>query len=76
LQKGGLAGLPGGVEYPIELVTDIPVQLGANQPLFRREHIVIYRVTGAGGVKKPHLAFIHGYSITGLSGKVKLYLSV
>jgi hypothetical protein len=37
LQKGSLPGLTRGVEYPIELVPDIPVELGAYQTFFRRE---------------------------------------
>jgi hypothetical protein len=51
LQEGCLSRLPWRVEYPVQLISDIPVQLGAQQAIRRREHIVIIRVAGAGGVK-------------------------
>jgi hypothetical protein len=35
LQKGSFPGLPGGMEYPIQLIPDIPVKLGAYQALLR-----------------------------------------
>jgi hypothetical protein len=41
------------VEDPVELVPDIPVELGPHEAFLRGQHIVIPGVTGAGGVKKP-----------------------
>jgi hypothetical protein len=63
LEKGGFPSLPGGVEYPIELILDIPMQLSAHQPFFRGKHIMILRVAGAGGVKKTDGTLIHKKSI-------------
>jgi hypothetical protein len=73
LQKGGLAGLPGGVESPIELITDIPLELGAYQSFLRGKHIVPFRVTRAGRVKKVRWTFcgVHGLSIPRLSSSGK-----
>jgi hypothetical protein len=45
------------VENPVELVPDIPVKLGAHKAVRRRKHIVVFRVTGPGGVKKADGAF-------------------
>jgi hypothetical protein len=59
LEKGGLSGLSGSVEYPIELILYIAVQLGAHQPFLGGEHIMIFRVTGPGGIKKPIFAMVH-----------------
>jgi hypothetical protein len=59
LEKRGLSGLSGGVEYPIEPIPDIPGQLGAHQPFFGGKHIMIFRVTGAGGIKKPDFTLGH-----------------
>jgi hypothetical protein len=51
------------MKYPVKLVPNIPVQLSAHQPFFRREHVVILRVTGTGGIEKPNSALIHKISI-------------
>jgi hypothetical protein len=40
------------MENPIELVPDITVKLGAHKTFLRGQHIVIFRVTGAGGIKE------------------------
>jgi hypothetical protein len=48
------------VEYPIEFIRYIAVQLGAHQPLLRGKHIVVLGVTGAGGIKKPPFTLAHG----------------
>jgi hypothetical protein len=47
------------MEYPIEFVADIPVKLSAYKPFGRGEHIVIVRITGAGGIEKSDSALIH-----------------
>jgi hypothetical protein len=49
------------VEYPVQLVPDIPVKLCAHEAVRRGEHIVVFRVTGAGGVKKTDEAFSGGH---------------
>jgi hypothetical protein len=51
------------VEYPIKLISDIAVQLGADQTLFGGEHVMIVRVAGTGGIKKTDLTFSHIMSI-------------
>jgi hypothetical protein len=40
------------MENPIQFVPNIPVELGSLEPLLGRQHIVVLRVTGAGGVEK------------------------
>jgi hypothetical protein len=52
LEEGGFPGLTGSVENPIELVPDIAVKLGAHEAFLRGQHVVIFRVTGAGGIKE------------------------
>jgi hypothetical protein len=47
------------VDYPIEFIYYITVQLGANQPLFGREHIMLLRVTGASGIEKSMFTLFH-----------------
>jgi hypothetical protein len=64
LQERGLSGLPGRVEYPIEFIPYIPVQLSPHQPFLRRKHIVHLRTAGTGGIKKTYPAFFHTFSIT------------
>jgi hypothetical protein len=51
------------MEYPVKFIPYVAVQLGAHQPFFRGEHIMIFRVTGAGGVEKPVFSLAHGKSI-------------
>jgi hypothetical protein len=45
------------VEYPVELVPNIAVELSPYQAFLRRQHIMIPGVTGAGGVEKPDRPF-------------------
>jgi hypothetical protein len=59
LQKGGLPGLPGGMEHPIELVANVPVQLGTYEAFFRGQHIVHFGTAGPGGIEKPDRSFFH-----------------
>jgi hypothetical protein len=59
LEEGGFSGLPRGVEYPIEFILYIPMQLSPDKPFLRGEHIMIFRVTGARGIKKPNSSLAH-----------------
>jgi hypothetical protein len=64
LQESCLPGLAGGMKYPVEIVPDIAVELGAYQAFFRGEHIMVPGITGAGGIEKTHGAFslcLHGF---------------
>jgi hypothetical protein len=45
------------MKHPVEFVPNIPVQLSAHQSLFRRQHIVIPQVAGAGSIEKPDQPF-------------------
>jgi hypothetical protein len=47
------------MKHPIEFVTNIPVKLGANEALFRGQHIMILRVAGTSGIKKTYFPFFH-----------------
>jgi hypothetical protein len=49
------------MEYPIELIPDIPVKLGAHQTLLRGQHIVVFRVAGPGGIKESNPPLVHSY---------------
>jgi hypothetical protein len=66
-EKGGLAGLPGRMEHPVELIPNIPVQLGADKPFLRGQHIVPTRVAGTGGIKKSLNALSHTASLADFS---------
>jgi hypothetical protein len=59
LEEGGLSRLSWSMEYPIKLVLYVAVQLGAHQPFLRGEHVMVVRVTGAGGIEKSNFAFAH-----------------
>jgi hypothetical protein len=63
LKERSLPRLPWGVEHPVQFVPDVAVKLRTHQPFLRGEHIVIVRVTGAGGIKKPYFALAHEESI-------------
>jgi hypothetical protein len=45
------------MEYPVEFIPDIPVKLRSYKPILRRQHIVIFWIAGAGGVKKANRTF-------------------
>jgi hypothetical protein len=63
LQEGGLSCLSRGVQHPVETVPNVPMQLSAHKTLVGGKHVVIIRVTGAGGVKKSDFALSHWESI-------------
>jgi hypothetical protein len=65
LEKSGFSGLPWGVKHPIELIRDIPVELGADKAFFRRQHIVHFRAAVTGGIEKPDFTLIHSIIIHG-----------
>jgi hypothetical protein len=47
------------MENPVQLIPDIPVQLGADQPFLRGEHIMIFRFTWPCGIKKSDSTRMH-----------------
>jgi hypothetical protein len=51
------------MEYPIELVSNVPLKLGAYQAFFRGKHVMIIRITGAGGIEKPDFSFTHIFRV-------------
>jgi hypothetical protein len=53
------------MKYPIKLVFDIAMELGAYKPFFRGQHIVVVGITRACRIKEPDFAFTHGFSIYG-----------
>jgi ABC-type polysaccharide transport system permease subunit len=63
LKESSLPGLAGGVENPVELVPNVPVQLGAHEPLCGGQHIMHIRPARAGGIEKPAFRCGHEPSI-------------
>ena len=47
---GGLAGLPGGMDHEVLLLVDQAAKL--REPPLRRQHVVLVRATGPGGVEE------------------------
>jgi hypothetical protein len=45
------------MENPIKAVFDVTMQLRANKPVFRREHVVIIRVARTCRIEKSNVAF-------------------
>jgi hypothetical protein len=64
LEKGGLAGLPGSVQHPVQFILYVAVQLSTHETFLRGKHIMSLRVTGAGGVKKSGLTMVHDTKYT------------
>jgi hypothetical protein len=64
-EKGGPPRLSLSVKHPIKFIIYVAVQLSADQPFLRGQHIVIFQITGAGGIKKSNFALIHYHYHTG-----------
>jgi hypothetical protein len=47
------------MEHPVELILNIPVELTPNEALLRGQHVMVIRVAGASGIKKPNFPLFH-----------------
>jgi hypothetical protein len=52
MKERRFAGLPRGVEHPVEIILDVTVQLRPLQPFRWRQHVVVVRITRTRSIEK------------------------